>query len=185
MVTFSEYLFLESFDLDKVSYQVAPIKKQALETIYPYPNMLAWDFKANNTEYVVYKFSKNGATEFHFLDWTNSNDMGNNSIPMKDASKVFSTVLKIIHDLEHKGYMQKIRVPFAEDRRSTYTAIFKHIDAKWFPEFTSSEPYYYETLSDGNMPIKIYAFDLTRGKFSKGVGVEALKEEHLKIKESK
>jgi hypothetical protein len=126
-------------------------------------NMITYSFTISGIDYVVIRYVSKGMLEIHFMDF--SDDILSQSIPKRDAIKVFSTVLKIIYDNKRRSDVRNIRILFTNDRESIYRKIFSQVNAKYFPEYKiSKDSYFYTKTADvkSEKSENIYSFDLTR-----------------------
>ena len=169
----------ESFDLDNITLIKEPSIAKVLIKIVPGISfVMSYSINISGTRYIIHRFEKNGALEFHFLDWDNNNDMGTNSIPRKDGIKVISAVLRAIYDNKQYNNSKHIRICFEKNREKLYISIFNSVKLKYFSEYkVSRDPYFYETLvnPETKEETKIWAFDIFRGDISKTVPTSELK----------
>lgn len=177
-MTFEEFLLIEAFDLDKkVKYMYTPNVSKLLSTIYPNANNNhAWMFTVNGTEYILYTLTQEGFTEIHFGYWTNEADLKSQVIS-KNATEVFGYVMRIIYDIKDKAYMNDIRIICPLNRKELYDKLFDRVK-EYFSEYTKTQPHKHNDMTDkdGNK-LPTSAFELIKGKFSKGVTISELKEQ--------
>lgn len=171
-------LVLEVFDLDKARLIKEPTISRAMEQL-GYKNAMSYSFTSNGTEYIVHRFDKNGAMEFHFVDWTNANDLGTNTIKRYDVSSILASVLGAIYINRMSENAKVIRICFTKNRERSYLKIFEKVQPKYFSAYRiSKQPYFYEKAINPETKESedIWAFEITRGDYSKTVPVKTLKE---------
>lgn len=182
MKLFEEFLD-ESFDITKMKYSPAPtIKYAMIEQGLGYQDLFVWKFEIDSVEFVVFKFTKDGYTEFHFMDWTNDNPNTLTKHPKNYGfHRVFATLAKIIYDIKDRDYMMKVRLVAEHKRIERYESMFTNIMSKWFPEYSKGSWKFYssETLPNGEM-VDNYAITMQKQEHRKPNGL--LSEDIINIK---